>query len=125
MLSDAPLVAFVASRDLDVSHAFYAGVLGLERVEASAYANLYRTGGAGLRVTRTEAPAVEHTVAGWTVADIEAAVGELTSRGVAFRRYDTLDQTEAGVWTAPSAARIAWFEDPDGNTLSLTEPPPA
>ena len=125
MLSDARLVAFVASRDLDVAHAFYAGVLGLERVEASAYANVYRTGGAELRVTRAEATPVVHTVAGWTVPDIGAAVRELAARGAVFQRYEALDQTRAGIWTSPSGARIAWFRDPDDNTLSLTEPPPA
>ena len=125
VLSDAALVAFVASRDLDVSHAFYAGVLGLQRVEASAYANLYRTHGAELRVTRAEATAAAHTVAGWTVPDIASAVGELAARGVVFQRYEALDQTPAGTWTSPSGARVAWFKDPDDNTLSLTEPPPA
>jgi catechol 2,3-dioxygenase-like lactoylglutathione lyase family enzyme len=125
VLSDARLVAFVASRDLDVSHAFYAGVLGLERVETSAYANVYRTHGAELRVTRAEATPVAHTVAGWTVRDIDQAVGELTASGVAFQRYEALDQTPTGIWTSPSGARIAWFKDPDDNTLSLTERPPA
>ena len=125
MLSDASLVAFVATRDLDVSHAFYADVLGLERVEASAYANVYRTHGAELRVTRAEATPAAHTVAGWTVPDIDAAVRELGARGAVFQRYEALDQKPSGIWTSPSGARIAWFKDPDDNTLSLTEPPPA
>lgn len=125
MLSDVPLIAFVASRDLDASHAFYAGVLGLERVEASAFANHYRTRGAELRVTRAPGSAAAHTVAGWTVPDVEAAVAELAARGVAFQRYDTLDQSPGRIWTSPSGARVAWFRDPDDNTLSLTEPPPA
>jgi catechol 2,3-dioxygenase-like lactoylglutathione lyase family enzyme len=65
------------------------------------------------------------TVLGWRVADLEAAVGELASRGVRFRRYEGFNQDASGVWTAPSGSRIAWFEDPDGNIISLQQPPSA
>ena len=53
----------------------------------------------------------------------EADLDDLARRGVAFERYDGLQQDAAGVWTAPGGARIAWFRDPDGNVLSLTQPP--
>ena len=59
---------------------------------------------------------------GWTVGDIHAMITDLAGRGVAFERFDGLEQDEAGVWTAPGGARIAWFRDPDGNVLSLTQP---
>jgi hypothetical protein len=67
----------------------------------------------------------KHTVLGWEVADIHAKTRELTSRGVRFERYDGLAQDESGIWTTPSGAKVAWFKDPDGNTLSLTQFDPA
>ena len=59
---------------------------------------------------------------GWSVPEYAAAVESLAARGVAFRRYDGLEQDEAAIWTAPGGARVAWFHDPDGNTLSLSQP---
>jgi hypothetical protein len=66
-----------------------------------------------------------YTVLGWTVPDIDRAVRELVDRGVMFQKYDGLPQDEQGVWTAPGGARVAWFKDPDGNTLSVTEHTPS
>ncbi len=120
----AQLVAFVGSRDLAAADAFYAGVLGLERTEATVLANSYDAGGTALRVTRVDAvAATPYTVLGWSVPDIGATVADLASAGVVFTRYGGLEQDEAGIWTAPSGARVAWFADPDGNTLSVTEYP--
>jgi hypothetical protein len=62
------------------------------------------------------------TVLGWEVADIRATIKSLMDRGVRFLRVDGLDQDEAGVWTAPGGAQVAWFKDPDRNTLSLHRP---
>jgi catechol 2,3-dioxygenase-like lactoylglutathione lyase family enzyme len=124
VLGDAELVSFVGSEDLAVSARFYRDVLGLEVAETSAFASVYRAGGATLRVTLVEVAArAPYTVAGWTVHDIEAAVGELAPRGVAFNRYPGLEQDDAGIWRAPGGARVAWFEDPHANVLSLTEFP--
>jgi catechol 2,3-dioxygenase-like lactoylglutathione lyase family enzyme len=119
-LAGATLVAFVATTDLERSHEFYGGMLGLERVEASGYANAYP----GLRITlvRECAPA-GYTVLGWSVPDLAAAMAELATRGVEFKRYPGMEQDNAGVWRAPGGSLIAWFEDPDGNTLSLQQPP--
>jgi catechol 2,3-dioxygenase-like lactoylglutathione lyase family enzyme len=115
------LVAFLATTDLERSHAFYGGVLGLRRVEASAYANAYDAAGTPLRVTRVErvAPA-PYTVLGWEVEDVAAA---LAGHALEPLRYDGVDQDEHGVWTAPSGTRVAWFADPDGNTLSFSQAP--
>ena len=124
MLSAAPLVAFVATTDLERSHEFYGGVLGLERVEAGLFANTYDAAGTSLRAIRVEAVApAPYTVLGWSVPDVAAKITELRAQGVAFKRYDGFEQDDAGVWTAPSGARIAWFDDPDGNTLSVTQSP--
>ncbi|MGO9975847.1 MAG: VOC family protein [Solirubrobacteraceae bacterium] len=122
MLDGSHLVAFVGSRDLASSNEFYAGALGLERVESTPFANVYDVGGTMLRVTEvktvTSAP---YTVLGWNVADIKASVESLLASGVAFKRYDGMDQDDAGIWTAPGGAKVVWFEDPDGNTLSLSQ----
>jgi catechol 2,3-dioxygenase-like lactoylglutathione lyase family enzyme len=120
------LVAFMPSSHLGRSHAFYSGVLGLNRTEATSQANEYDGHGTPLRVTlvggREPAP---FTVMGWRVADVRAAMRDLAERGVAFKRYEGFTQSEDGVWTAPSGAQIAWFEDPDGNIMSLEQPPSA
>lgn len=122
MLTGAALVAFAATTDLARSHTFYGEVLGLGHLETTPFANVYDAGGTTLRVTLVDrvAPA-QYTVLGWTVPDATAAMNDLATRGVAFERYPGLDQDAAGVWTAPGGARIAWFRDPDGNVLSLTQ----
>ena len=124
MLGAADLVAFVASRDLEASNRFYGDVLGLKMVESSPFANAYDVNGTQLRVTRVdELAGAAYTVLGWRVDDIVATVHTLRRAGVAFKRYDGLAQDENDVWTAPSGSRIAWLADPDGNTLSLQQPP--
>jgi catechol 2,3-dioxygenase-like lactoylglutathione lyase family enzyme len=118
------LVAFIPSTHLTRSHAFYAGVLGLERVEASSLANEYDAHGTPLRVTLVaEQRPSPFTVLGWRVTDIAAAMRELAGQGVRFKRYESMDQDEDGVWVAPGGSRVAWFEDPDGNIISLQQPP--
>ncbi len=62
-----------------------------------------------------------YTVLGWAVADIEATVRALGSTGVSVERFAGMDQDDIGVWAAPGGARVAWFTDPDGNVLSLTQ----
>lgn len=124
MLGSADLVAFVASADLAASRAFYEDVLGLPLIESTPFANVHDAGGTTLRVTAVDTvAAAPYTVLGWTVLDIEAAVGALRAAGVAVARYAGTEQDRFGAWTAPSGARVAWFRDPDGNTLSVTQAP--
>ncbi len=121
MLADAPFIGFIAVRDLATARAFYAGTLGLRVVDDNPFALVLDAGGTMLRVTQV--PGLEarpFTVAGWNVPDIDAAVRALAGRGVEFTRYDGMAQDELGVWTTPGGDRVAWFSDPDGNTLSLT-----
>jgi catechol 2,3-dioxygenase-like lactoylglutathione lyase family enzyme len=126
VLADADLVAFAASTDLERSEAFYAGVLGLTLVDSTPFAKVFDAHGTQLRVTRVDAVAgAAYTVLGWRVEDIDASIAELGSRGVEFKRFAGMEQDEAGAWTSPSGARIAWFADPDGNTLSLQHNPQA
>jgi catechol 2,3-dioxygenase-like lactoylglutathione lyase family enzyme len=124
ILKSAELVAFVAARDLARSGHFYGDLLGLRLIESSDFANVYEIGGTQLRVTRVETPvAAPYTVLGWRVPDIAATVATLAAAGVQCNRYDGLQQDQHGIWTAPGGSLIAWFSDPDGNTLSLQQSP--
>lgn len=123
-LGSNDLIGFVGTADVARARAFYEGTLGLNVIEEDPYALGLDANGTMLRVTAVPAfrPAGS-TVCGWRVDDIAVAIGELTQKGVSFLRYDGMDQDDLGVWTAPTQAKVAWFNDPDGNTLSLTEFP--
>jgi catechol 2,3-dioxygenase-like lactoylglutathione lyase family enzyme len=123
MLADAAFIGFIPVRDLAAARDFYAGTLGLRVVDETPFALVLDAGGTMLRVTPVPEPAVVQpfTIAGWRVPGIDAAVRSLTHRGVQFTRYDGMAHDELGIWTTPGGDRIAWFTDPDGNTLSLTE----
>ena len=122
MLGSSPVIAFVATTDPQRAKAFYAGTLGLRLTGEDPFALVFDAAGTMLRVATVPAlrPA-GYTVLGWNVRDIDRAVRDLAEKGVAFQRCDGMPQDELGIWTSPGGARIAWFLDPDGNTLSLTE----
>jgi len=121
MLSEAALMAFIPVRDLATARSFYGSTLGLRVTEENPYAVALDARGTMLRLTQVDDLRVQpFTVAGWQVGDIRAVVDALSARGVAFTRYDGMDQDERGIWTTPGGDRVAWFTDPDGNTLSLT-----
>lgn len=122
MLAHTPLVAFVATTDLELAEDFYGTTLGLPVVEQSPIARVFDANGTQLRVTLVERlqPA-PHTVLGWNVADADAAVSQLSQAGVEPLRYPGMRQDESGVWDAPSGARVAWFQDPSGNVLSISQ----
>ncbi|HSD01120.1 MAG TPA: VOC family protein [Gaiellales bacterium] len=123
MIEDARPVAFVGATDLDRAHDFYGGALGLPLVERTEIANVYDAGGdAASSDARRRDGRRGLTVLGWVVSNIHGAMAALAARGVAFERYPGVVQDEDGVWTAPGGSLIAWFRDPDGNTLSLQEP---
>jgi catechol 2,3-dioxygenase-like lactoylglutathione lyase family enzyme len=122
MLRSAPVIAFVPSLDLTRSGTFYADVLGLSLDEVTPYACVLREGSTMVRVTKVESLHPQpFTVLGWQVDDIHAVAAELAAAGVNLVRYEGMDQDSAGVWTTRGGDRVAWFYDPDGNTLSLTE----
>jgi catechol 2,3-dioxygenase-like lactoylglutathione lyase family enzyme len=121
VLAGAPFVGFIPVRDAVVARAFYEGTLGLTVVEDTPFALVVDANGTQVRITPVpELVPQPFTIAGWAVADIFPTVRALAERGVQFRNYDGLDQDELGIWTSPSGARVAWFSDPDGNTLSIT-----
>ncbi|NUR89830.1 MAG: VOC family protein [Nonomuraea sp.] len=112
------LVAFVPTTDLDRARAFYEGTLGLAVAEVTPFAVVLRCGGTTLRVTKVERLTPQpFTVLGWTVDDVHASLASLDVEAV---RYEGIGQDSAGVWTTPDGIRVAWFHDPDGNTLSLS-----
>ena len=126
MLSEAAFTGFLGATDLARARGFFETVLGLSVVSVDDFALLLRGQNGLIRVTRVERAArAPYTVLGWDVADLQSAVLRLTERGLAFNRYPGMAQDELGIWTAPSGSRIAWFEDPDGNVLSLAQHPPA
>ncbi|MGH9279455.1 MAG: VOC family protein [Acidimicrobiales bacterium] len=117
-----PLVAFLGCTDLERAREFYVETVGLVLVDQVPSACVFNVHGTMLRVTKVaEAPRAGHTVLGWDVIDIAEAMSDLRERGVEFRRYEELDQDDDGVWTTPRGDRVAWFEDPDGNVLSLAQ----
>jgi catechol 2,3-dioxygenase-like lactoylglutathione lyase family enzyme len=122
MLERSALIGFVGVSDLDRARQFYGETLGLRIADESPFALVADANGTMLRLTLVQRPVVApYTVLGWNVVDIVSVIAQLTARGVHFTRYDGMGQDERGVWAAPGGARIAWFLDPDGNNLSLTE----
>jgi catechol 2,3-dioxygenase-like lactoylglutathione lyase family enzyme len=122
MLKSRPLVAFVATTDPARAKAFYANTLGLRLVSEDGFALVFDAGGTMLRiaVVKTVQPA-GYTVLGWIVPDIAKTARDLVKRGVVFQRYEGMPQDDLGIWSSPGGARVAWFSDPEGHTLSLTE----
>lgn len=122
MLKNAKIMAFTGTRDAARAKTFYRDQLGLTLVEENAFALVFDAGGTMLRVTNVpELTPAQFTVLGWEVPDITQAVRGLAAKGVAFSRYPGMVQDNDGVWTSPAGARVAWFSDPDGNILSLTQ----
>jgi catechol 2,3-dioxygenase-like lactoylglutathione lyase family enzyme len=122
MLERSEVIAFAAATDLDRARVFYEQVLGLPVAEQTDFACVVDAHGTMLRITAVpEVARAGYTVLGWRVHDITATARGLADRGVVFRRYDSMDQDEDGIWTTPGGDQVAWFADPDGNVLSLTQ----
>jgi catechol 2,3-dioxygenase-like lactoylglutathione lyase family enzyme len=121
-LDDGRLIAFVPTTDLARARAFYAETLGLRVAEESPFACVFDANGTMLRLTPVrKLSRVRYTVVGWGVGDIASTVAALRAVGVAFVSYRGMEVDAAGIWTAPGGDHVAWFEDPDGNLLSLTQ----
>ena len=133
-LTTAEPIAFIPTTDGAAARSFYETALGLDFVSDDDFALVFRIGPTQtpgeansqtmLRVVRVGpfTPA-QFTIFGWEVTDIHAAIADLKTRGVEFLRIGFFEQDPDGVWTAPGGAQVAWFQDPDGNILSLSNHP--
>lgn len=122
MLHSSPIIAFAGATDLARARAFYEHTLGLRFVEQNDLACVFDASGTMLRITAVAKVANPgYTVLGWRVSDMEETVHALTLKGVEFTQYDGMDQDPSGIWTTPGGDKVAWFTDPDGNNISLTE----
>ena len=122
MLGAINIVAFVPTRDSGKARSFYEGVLGLRFVKDDGFALVLDANGIMVRVAKAlEFKPAPFTILGWQVSGIEKVVAALHDRGVHFERFGFLEQDKLGIWTAPSGDKVAWFKDPDGNVLSISE----
>lgn len=122
MLANSNLVAFAATAMPDQAKEFYSQVLKLSELEDTPFALVFDANGVTLRIQKvTSVNVPEYTVLGWEVTDIVTTVQNLMKNGVQFERYPTVTQDDLGVWKIPGGAMVAWFKDPDGNTLSVTQ----
>lgn len=122
MLTSAKIIGFLLTKDYGKSRSFFEGTLGLKFESLDSFAMVMRAGENMLRIVKipTFVP-LQSTVLGWEVQNIEAVVAWLKQRGVTFEKYPFIQDPESGIWMSPSGAKIAWFKDPDGNVLSVSQ----
>jgi len=124
MLETARPIAFAATSQVDRARRFYCGILGLKLREENAFALVLDAQGVELRIQKVaRVVPVPYTQFGFVVDAIEMTVDRLFEAGVEFVRFRSLKQDARGIWRAPGGGRVAWFRDPDGNLLSLTQTP--
>ena len=123
MLGSINIVAFVPTNDTEKARAFYEGVLGLRFVKDDGFAMVLDANRIMVRVAKVPPPFVPapFTILGWQVPDIEKMAAGLQEKGVHFERFGFFKQDDLGIWTAPTGDKVAWFKDPDGNILSVSQ----
>ncbi len=122
MLGSTKIIAFVATTDPVHARAFYEGVLGLKFIKDDGFALVFDANGIMVRIAKTpQFTPVQFTVLGWQVEGVEKIAAELHARGVQFERYGFFQQDTLGIWTSPTGDKVAWFKDPDGNVLSISQ----
>ena len=122
MLASGKLIGFVPTKDSRKAREFYEGKLGFRFVSDDQFALVMQAGESMIRIAKAKdfTPA-HYTVMGWEVMDVEAMVKWLNKRGVEFEKYPFVEDRELGIWTTPNGDKVAWFKDPDGNVLSLSQ----
>ena len=116
------VVGFIGTAKPVEAKYFYETTLGLRLVEETPFALVFTSGDTTVRAQKVETVVTPpYTSLGWEIINIDTAVQQLTSKGVKFQSFEGLPQDELGIWLTPDGSRVAWFHDPDGNTLSLTE----
>ncbi len=122
MFTDTPIIAFLATADAPKAREFYESRIGLAFLDESEFAIVFEAHGVEIRIQKVANISPQpYTVLGWQVSSIVEAVQDLTNKGVAFKKFTGLKQSELGIWNSPSGAKVAWFTDPDGNLLSITQ----
>ena len=122
MIANKKLRAFIPTVMAAKAKSFYKDILELTLLSEDNYALQFEANGVLLRVaTVPQLTPHPFTVLDWMVDDIFLAIQSLRKKGVVFEKYDFLQQDDTGVWIAPGGTKVAWFKDPDGNLLSLTE----
>ncbi|MDE1175847.1 MAG: VOC family protein [Edaphobacter sp.] len=124
-LAACQLIAFATIVDVERAKRFYRDTLGLTLVnEEPPFALVFDANGTMVRLGMAKKlPEAHGTVLGWQVPQIKVVVEELQKAGVSLERFDGLVQDEQGIWSSPTGAKVAWFRDPDGNILSISEHP--
>ncbi|MFZ0939201.1 MAG: VOC family protein [Candidatus Sulfotelmatobacter sp.] len=122
MLGSTNIVAFVPTNDAAKARAFYEGILGLRFVKDDGFATMLDANGIMVRVAKVPqfSPA-QFTILGWEVVDIRKTAESLQEKGIRCERFGFFEQDELGIWTAPTGDKVAWFKDPDGNILSVSQ----
>jgi len=116
------IVTFLITTDADAALGFYRDTLGLTFVRDDGFALVFDMGGVMLRIGRApQFTPAQHTVLGWESVNIAATVDELASKGVAFTHYPSMGQDERSIATFPNGDKVAWFKDPAGNVLSISQ----
>jgi catechol 2,3-dioxygenase-like lactoylglutathione lyase family enzyme len=121
MLGSTNIVAFVPTKDAEKARAFYVDVLGLRFKKDDGFAMVLDANGIMVRVARAQFTPAQFTILGWQVKNIEKTVAGLLEKGVHFERFGFFEQDALGIWTAPTGDKVAWFKDPDGNVLSVSQ----
>ena len=122
MLGSINIVAFVPIKDSEKAKAFYEGVLGLRFVKDDGFALVMDANGIMVRIARVpDFKPAQFTILGWEVPDIAKIVSALQAKGLHFERFGFFEQDALGIWTAPTGDKVAWFKDPDGNLLSVSQ----
>ncbi len=122
MLGASSIIGFVPTKDFERVRGFYEKTLGLRFVSNDGFALVFASAGNMIRVVKVkDFQPQPFTILGWQVGDIQEKVAALTKRGVVFERYPGMEQGKLGIWNAPGGARVAWFKDPDGNLLSVSQ----
>ena len=122
MLTEQKLVGFLGTSKPEAARAFYEGVLGLPFKLDIEHLLVFDWGTGRLMLQKTDKVTPPFgTALGWQVSDIRAEMRALTARGVVFERFSGMNQDEMGVWAPEPGAGVAWFKDPDGNLLSLSQ----
>jgi catechol 2,3-dioxygenase-like lactoylglutathione lyase family enzyme len=122
MLNTCSVIGFIPTKDIARARAFYVDQLNFEAVSEDSFALFISANGTPVRIFNAgEFTPASYTVLGWHVPDIAKTIEELNAHGIGVERYVYLEQNASGIWTAPNGAHVAWFKDPDGNTLSITQ----